>query len=174
MLNLAYYPQERGPYNLTRDLNSDGSMRQPETKWGGMMRRLDTNDFEQANIEYIEFWMLDPFIYTRHQGNASDYSGDLYFNLGEVSEDVLRDGKKFYESGMPVDGSSSYNTTQWGKVPVQATQTYAFATTSGSRRLQDVGFNGLNNDEENNHFLSFQQPGLPSPHYKPCHHTVRR
>ena len=148
VLNLAYYPQERGPYNLTRDLNSDGSMRQPETKWGGMMRRLDTNDFEQANIEYIEFWMLDPFIYTRHQGNASDYSGDLYFNLGEVSEDVLRDGKKFYESGMPVDGSSSYNTTQWGKVPVQATQTYAFATTSGSRRLQDVGFNGLNNDEE--------------------------
>ena len=148
VLNLAYYPQERGPYNLTRDLNSDGSMRQPETKWGGMMRRLDTNDFEQANIEYIEFWMLDPFIYTRQQGNESDYSGDLYFNLGEVSEDVLRDGKKFYESGMPVDGSNSYNTTQWGKVPVQATQTYAFATTTGSRRLQDVGFNGLNNDEE--------------------------
>ena len=148
VLNLAYYPQERGPYNLTRDLNSDGSMRQPETKWGGMMRRLDTNDFEQANIEYIEFWMLDPFIYTRQQGNESDYSGDLYFNLGEVSEDVLRDGKKFYESGMPVDGSNSYNTTQWGKVPIQATQTYAFATTTGSRRLQDVGFNGLNNDEE--------------------------
>ena len=148
VLNLAYYPQERGPYNLTRDLNSDGTLRQPETKWGGMMRRLDTNDFEQANIEYIEFWMLDPFIYTRQQGHAADYSGDLYFNLGEVSEDVLRDGKKFYESGMPVDGSSSYITTQWGKVPVQATQTYAFATTSGSRRLQDVGFNGLNNEEE--------------------------
>ena len=148
VLNLAYYPQERGPYNLTLDLNSDGSLQQPETKWGGMMRKLDTNDFEQANIEYIEFWLLDPFIYTRQAGTASDYSGDLYFNLGEVSEDILRDGKKFYESGMPVDGSDSYTTTQWGKIPVQATQTYAFATTAGSRRLQDVGFNGLNDEEE--------------------------
>ena len=148
VLNLAFYPSERGPYNLTRDLNADGTLRQPETKWGGMMRKLETTDFEQANIEYIEFWMLDPFIYTRQEGHASDYSGDLYFDLGEVSEDILRDGKKFYESGMPVDGTSNYVTTQWGKIPVQTSQTYAFATTSGSRRLQDVGFNGLNDDEE--------------------------
>ena len=148
ILNLAYYPEERGPYNLTRDLNSDGTLRQPETKWGGMMRRLETTDFEQANIEYIEFWMLDPFIYTRQEGNASDYSGDLYFNIGEVSEDILRDGKKFYESGMPVDEGSSFTTTQWGKIPQQATQTYAFATSKGTREKQDVGLNGLNDDEE--------------------------
>jgi cell surface protein SprA len=148
VLDLAYYPQERGPYNLTHDLNADGTLRQPETKWGGMMRKLETTDFEQANIEYIEFWLLDPFIYTREQGTASDYAGDLYFNLGEVSEDVLHDGKKFYESGMPVDGTSSFTNTQWGKIPVQATQTYAFATSSGSRNLQDVGLNGLNDSEE--------------------------
>ncbi|MBO6031508.1 MAG: cell surface protein SprA [Prevotella sp.] len=148
VLDLAYYPEERGPYNLTRDLNSNGTLRQPETKWGGMMRRLETTDFEQANIEYIEFWMLDPYIYIREQGNASDYSGDLYFNLGEVSEDILRDGKKFYESGMPVDGTNSYTTTQWGRIPRQATQTYAFATTKGSRALQDVGLNGLNDEQE--------------------------
>ena len=148
VLNLAYYPEERGPYNLTHDLNADGTLQQPETKWGGMMRKLETTDFEQANIEYIEFWMLDPFIYTRQEGNASDYSGDLYFNLGEVSEDILRDGKKFYESGMPVDGSDAFDYTQWGKIPRQATQTYAFATTSGSRVQQDVGFNGLSDDEE--------------------------
>ena len=150
VLNLAYYPEERGPYNLTRDLNSDGTLRQPETKWGGMMRKLETTDFEQANIEYIEFWMLDPFIYVRQQGNASDYAGDLYFNLGEVSEDILRDGKKYYESGMPVEEGSTggYTTTQWGKIPQQATQTYAFATSSGSRAKQDVGLNGLNDAEE--------------------------
>ena len=148
VLNLAFYPEERGPYNLTRDFNANGTLRQPETKWGGMMRKLETTDFEQANIEYIEFWMLDPFIYTREQGNASDYAGDLYFNLGEVSEDILRDGKKFYESGMPVDGTSSFINTQWGKIPQQATQTYAFATTSGSRAKQDVGLNGLNDEEE--------------------------
>ena len=148
VLNLAYYPQERGPYNLTRNFNSDGTLRQPETKWGGMMRKLDTNDFEQANIEYIEFWLLDPFIYTRQDGTASDYSGDLYFNLGEVSEDILHDGKKFDESAMPVNGTDSYLTTQWGKIGVQTTETYAFVTTSGSRNLQDVGFNGLNDEEE--------------------------
>ena len=148
VLNLAFYPSERGPYNLTHDFNSDGSLQQPETKWGGMMRKLDTNDFEMANIEYIEFWMLDPFIYTRQQGNASDYSGDLYFDLGEVSEDILRDGKKFYESGLSVDGNSTFTTTQWGKIPVQANENYAFATTSGSRQKQDVGFNGLNDEEE--------------------------
>ena len=112
------------------------------------MRKLETNDFEMANIEYIEFWMLDPFIYARQQGNASDYSGDLYFDLGEVSEDILRDGKKFYESGMPINDNGSFTTTQWGKIPVEASQNYAFATTSGSRRQQDVGFNGLNDEEE--------------------------
>ncbi len=148
ILNIAYYPQERGPYNLTTDINVDGTLNIPQKRWGGMMRKLDTNDFEAANVEYIEFWMLDPFIYTSQQADAADYGGDLYINLGEVSEDVLRDGKKFYESGMPVDGSASYTTTQWGRVPVQATQTYAFATTSGARALQDVGLNGLNDDEE--------------------------
>ena len=148
ILNLAYYPQERGPYNLTTQFNTDGTLMNPASKWGGMMRRLETTDFEQANIEYVEFWLMDPFIYQRRDGVASQYAGDLFINLGEVSEDVLRDGKKFYESGMPVDGSTNYSYTQWGKIPEQASQTYAFATTSGSRALQDVGLNGLNNDEE--------------------------
>ena len=148
ILNLAYYPQERGPYNLSLNLNSDGTLQQPATKWGGMMRKIETNDFEQANIEYIEFWLLDPFIYTREKGTASDYAGDLYFNLGEVSEDILRDGKKFYESGMPVDDSQNFTVTQWGKIPVQASQTYAFATTTGSRKKQDTGYNGLTDEEE--------------------------
>ena len=148
VLNLAYYPNERGPYNFNPDLNADGTLNNPQQHWGGMMRKLDTNDFEAANIEYVEFWMLDPFIYTRQQGQASDYGGDFYINLGEMSEDILRDGKKFYESGMPVDGSTNFTTTQWGKVPNQATVTYAFATTKGARALQDVGFNGLNDEEE--------------------------
>ena len=148
ILNLAYYPQERGPYNLSTDINFDGTLKNPLQKWGGMMRKLDTNDFEQANVEYIEFWLLDPFIYSSQQSDAGDYGGDLYINLGEVSEDVLRDGKKFYESGMPVDGTSNFQRTAWGKIPVQATQTYAFATSTGSRAKQDVGLNGLTDEEE--------------------------
>ena len=148
VLNLAYYPQERGPYNLTTDVTTNGLLNTPQQRWGGMMRKLDTNDFESANVEYIEFWLMDPFIYTGLQPDAADYGGDLYINLGEVSEDVLRDGKKFYESGMPVDGTGSFTTTHWGRIPQQATQTYAFATTSGARAKQDVGLNGLNDEEE--------------------------
>ena len=149
ILNLAYYPSEPGPYNFNvADLQQDGTLLNPQNNWGGMMRKLDTSDFEQANIQYIEFWMLDPFIYSREQSDAADYGGDFYINLGEVSEDILRDGKKFYESGMPVDGSNSYAYTQWGKIPTQSTVAYAFATTSGSRALQDVGFNGLTDAEE--------------------------
>ena len=141
VLNLAFYPSERGPYNFSTDLAYDGTLNNPENHWGGMMRKLDTN-------EYVEFWMLDPFIYSRRDGNASDFGGDFYLNLGEVSEDILRDGKKFYESGMPVDGSNSFVKTQWGKIPTQATVTYSFASAKGARALQDVGFNGLNDQEE--------------------------
>ena len=148
ILNLAYYPEERGAYNLTTDLTTDGHLRNPQQRWGGMMRRLDTNDFETANIEYVEFWLLDPFIYADRDGGAADYGGDLYINLGEVSEDVLRDGKKFSESNMPVDGQGSFIRTAWGKVPQQPTETYAFATTAGARLKQDVGLNGLTDEEE--------------------------
>ena len=148
VLNLAFYPSERGPYNFSTDLAYDGTLNNPENHWGGMMRKLDTNDFEAANIEYVEFWMLDPFIYSRRDGNASDFGGDFYLNLGEVSEDILRDGKKFYESGMPVDGSNSFVKTQWGSIHTAATVIYSFASAKGARALQDVGFNGLNDQEE--------------------------
>ena len=148
ILNLAYYPSERGPYNLDTNLNNDGTLPSPQTRWGGMMRKLDTSDFEAANIEYIEFWLLDPFMYSKNEADANKYGGDFYINLGEVSEDILRDGKKFYESGMPVDGSQNFAYSQWGKIPTQSNVTYAFATTNGSRNLQDVGYNGLNNEEE--------------------------
>ncbi len=155
ILNVAYYPTERGPYNFNPDLSTTGELNNATDHWGGMMRKLDTSDFETANVEYIEFWLMDPFINSRDAADASSYGGDLYFNLGEVSEDILRDGKKFYESGLPVDGTSSYSTTQWGKIPEQATTTYSFSTSSGTRELQDLGLNGLN-DEEELQFSSYQ------------------
>ncbi|MBR6319946.1 MAG: cell surface protein SprA [Prevotella sp.] len=149
VLNLAYYPKERGPYNLTTQFNPDGTLMNPAQKWGGMMRRLETTDFEQANIEYVEFWMLDPFIYTRKDGTASRHSGELYINLGEVSEDVLRDGKKFDESAMPVDGTSRFDESPWGRIPIKPQQQeYAFANTDGARQQQDVGLNGLTDEDE--------------------------
>lgn len=147
VLNVAFYPTERGPYNLDPNLNSQGRLSNPQSRWGGMMRRIETSDFQTANIEYIEFWLMDPFIHSRE--NGTDNSGDLYFNLGEISEDVLKDGKMFYESGLPIDGDPAYYTeTVWGRVPNQSTVTYAFNTSSGSRQMQDVGYNGLSSSEE--------------------------
>ncbi len=147
VMNLAFYPTERGAYNLDPNLNADGKLPNPQRRWGGMMRKLDTNDFETANIEYVEFWMLDPFIYTRDTGG--NHGGDLYLNLGEVSEDILHDGKKFFESGMPIDGNSSYYTeTAWGRVPNTTSVVYAFNNESGARERQDIGLNGLSSEEE--------------------------
>ncbi|MDR3252616.1 MAG: cell surface protein SprA [Tannerella sp.] len=145
ILNLAYYPKERGPYNLDADnINIDGTLANPEKRWGGIMRSLDQTDFEAANIQYIEFWVMDPFIY-----NPNQKGGDLYFNLGEVSEDILKDEKKFFENGMPANGDLLLvDTTVWGRVPKQQSTVYAFDNTAGARALQDVGFNGLSSVEE--------------------------
>ncbi len=143
ILNMAYYPRERGPYNFNPQIDSQGLLTTTEGNWGGMMRKLDTNDFEEANIEYIEFWLMDPAKTTDKLTN-----GKLHINLGEISEDVLYDGKKFYESGMPVSDNEKVDTTLWGYVPNQNTVTYAFATSSGSREKQDVGFNGLTDEQE--------------------------
>ena len=147
ILNLSYYPDERGPYNLNPNLDTNGKLLNPKYHWGGMMRALETTDFETANIEYIEFWMMDPFIYTRNQ--PGDYSGELYLDLGDISEDILKDGNKFYESGMPTDGSATgYIESAWGRIPTESTATYAFNTSSGSRARQDIGYDGLSSTEE--------------------------
>ncbi|MDL2262441.1 cell surface protein SprA [Bacteroidales bacterium OttesenSCG-928-I21] len=146
ILNLAYYPEERGPYNLDGEkiFYNDGKikLKNPEQRWGGIMRKLETTDFETANIEYIEFWMMDPFIY-----NQTSSGGDLYFNLGDVSEDILKDGRKSFESGLPTDGDlSKVDSTVWGYVPKVQSIVYAFE--NDNRRAQDVGLNGLNSENE--------------------------
>ncbi|MGN1235892.1 MAG: cell surface protein SprA, partial [Bacteroidaceae bacterium] len=148
ILNLAYYPNKRGPYNLNPNVDRMGDLQNPKEHWGGMMRALETTDFEAANIEYIEFWMLDPFIYSRRNGN-NNLGGRFYIDLGDISEDILKDGNKSYESGMGLNNSSAtYNTNVWGKYATQSAVTYAFNTNSGSRSKQDVGLNGLSSSEE--------------------------
>ena len=69
VLNLAYYPNEKGPYNYdtepgpySRGINSKGLLNDPATRWGGIMREVLTSDFETANIQYIKFWVMDPFV----------------------------------------------------------------------------------------------------------------
>lgn len=148
VLNLSFYPDERGPYNLDAtgwDM-ATGKLSNPEKRWGGIMRKLETSDFETANIEYIEFWLMDPFVYDTL---GTSKGGDLYFNLGDVSEDILKDGKKFFENGMPINGDlTQCDSTVWGYVPRKQSMVLAFDNTSDSRQYQDVGFDGLRTEDE--------------------------
>lgn len=159
VLNLSYYPTQRGPYNLdATNIDSNGKLLDPDKRWGGMMRKMDVQDFESANIEYIEFWLMNPFVYNDNANNdpskPRSRGGDLYINLGNVSEDVLKDGKKFYENGLPVRGETdAVDYTVWGKVPRRQSTVYAFDNnlSADERRRQDVGLNGLSTDEEKNY-----------------------
>ncbi len=149
VMNISYYPKQRGPYNFdTEGMQADGTLANPEQRWGGIMRRIESSmtNFEAANVEYIEFWLMDPFIYDSLGVNTG---GDLYFNLGEISEDVLKDGRKSFENGLPMGGDQSYvSETVWGKVSNKTVNVYAFDNTPGIRRVQDVGLDGLNDEEE--------------------------
>ncbi|WP_245820207.1 T9SS outer membrane translocon Sov/SprA [Mariniphaga anaerophila] len=153
VFDLAYYPEERGPYNydthpsaFSAGVNPDGTLAAPESRWGGIMRRIETNDFETSNIEFIEFWMMDPFVYdTLNQHNG----GDLYFNLGEISEDILKDGRKSFEQGLPTSAEvANVDTTVWGRVSTLQSLVNAFVNDDEARRYQDIGLDGLSDDDE--------------------------
>lgn len=153
VLNLAYYPDERGPYNYDTDnLNTDGTFSNPEDRWGGIMRAIESTDFNATNVEYIEFWLMDPFFEGQDQTNT----GKLYFNLGDVSEDILRDGRKSYENGLPTTADVvNVDTTTWGRVPSLQALVDAFDSNPSSRQFQDVGYDGLSNEDERSFFANY-------------------
>ena len=159
VLNLAYFPGERGPYNYdvapspySAGIAADGSLLRPESRWGGIMRSLFTTDFEASNIEYVEFWLMDPFI--EHAAGSS--GGDFYINLGNVSEDILKDGRKSFENGLPTnEEAANVDTTAWGRVPTQQSLVNAFDNDPKAREFQDVGLNGLRTVDERTFFSDF-------------------
>ena len=146
-LNLSFYPTERGPYNLdATDIDDQGNLLYPDRRWGGIMRKMDNTNFDASNIEYVQFWMLSPFL---DPDNDNLEGGDLYLNFGEISEDILKDGLKSYENGVPVNGDDQFmQSTVWGRVSTQNSLTYAFDNNSSSRLPQDVGLDGLINEDE--------------------------
>ena len=148
VLDIAYYPEERGPYNYTvNGLNADGTLLSPSKNWGGIMRKVETNDFEAANIEFVEFWMMDPF--NDKDGLVNHSGGDMYIQLGNVSEDVLKDGYKSFENGLPTSSTvEDVDTTAWGRVPTNFSIVEAFDNDPSSRQFQDVGMDGLRNADE--------------------------
>lgn len=148
-LDLAYYPEERGPYNYqTTNVNIDNdkvALTNPDESWAGITRQLTSTDFEQQNVEYIDFWLQDPF-----QDNPTNPGGKLVFNLGNISEDVIKDGRKLYENGLPQDGNVELlPPTEWGSVvPQNQSLIYAFDTTGEERTNQDVGYDGYADSKE--------------------------
>lgn len=153
-LDLAFYPNTRGPYNYTTTgVNPDGTLQNPYNRWGGMFRAINTNDFEALNVTYIEFWVLDPFI-----GKPNSAGGDLYFDLGSISEDILKDGRKSIENGLPVSGDlSTVDTTAWGRVAKLQPVVNAFNSDPNARALQDVGLDGMDDADERSKFGGFVQ-----------------
>lgn len=140
VLNLAFYPKERGPYNYDyENVSTSGDLLNPQSRWGGIMRNLSTTDFETSNIEYIEFWMMDPFVY-----DSASAGGDFYINLGNISEDVLRDGRKSFENGLPTTPAmENVDTTVWGRMPTRQFMNVGFDNDATKRGFQDIGLDGL-------------------------------
>ncbi|MEW6469132.1 MAG: cell surface protein SprA [Bacteroidota bacterium] len=175
-LDLSYYPSEVGPYNYdalgttwSAGVDTNGLLKNPASRWGGIMRKIETNDFEAANIEFIQFWMMDPFVRDEN-GNSTDYvtyfgsappsGGELYFNIGNISEDVCKDGRKSFENGLPTPDNPTLplDTTPWGVVPVVQSIVNAFTTgadAEASRTAQDVGLDGLNDAGEAGFFTDY-------------------
>lgn len=158
ILDLAYYPTERGQYNFNPDnLRTDGYLNNPRENWGGITRAITSDvDFDKNNIEYIDFWLLDPFI-PGENGKVLDgvinenntTGGKLIFNLGSVSEDVIKDNRHGFENGLPADGDTSVTkVTNWGRVTEQQYLTNAFDNSTEARFYQDIGMDGLRSEDE--------------------------
>ncbi len=164
VLNLAFYPGEKGSYNYDTDpgpyskgINAENMLNDPETRWGGIMREVLTSDFEAANIQYIKFWLMDPFV-----ENPDAEGGDFYINLGQISEDILRDSRKSFENGLPGSPEvKNVDTTAWGRVPTVQAVVNAFDNAPESRLYQDVGLDGLGDQDEQTFFSNYVQKIQP-------------
>ncbi|WP_276378666.1 cell surface protein SprA [Flavobacterium sp. H4147] len=155
-LDLTYYPSERGPYNNNPSFGSSD----PSTNFGGIMRALNSTNFEQGNVEYIQFWVLDPYV-----GNsqaAGNNTGKIYFNLGEISEDILKDGRKQYENGLGPDQVMVNPQPIWGDVPASQSLIYAFDTNADNRKNQDVGLDGLPSSREGSVYTNYAGESDPA------------
>lgn len=169
--DLAFYPDERGPYNFDTPAGYNSfsrgvevvrdsfiRLRDPQTRWGGIMRALNTNDFQTANIEFLELWMLSPFLDTEDATEPSPDAelkqGTLYINLGNISEDILKDSRKFFENGLPgpANPNRPVDTTIWSRVPIGQQITRAFDNDPETRALQDVGLDGFDDAGEADHY----------------------
>ena len=154
--DVSYFPNQKGPYNFDTNPSTvwpDGLLKNPTKKWGGIMRSIDQTDFETSNVQYIEFWMQSPFLV-----NPSGAGGQLYLDLGSISEDVLKDGKKLFENGLntPNIQAAIDSSSVWGRTPAnQVEVSNAFSNNVADRPFQDEGFDGLDDPGEQVKFANY-------------------
>jgi hypothetical protein len=162
-LDLTYYPEERGMYNyelpngepgISAGLNPDGTLREPESRWSGIQRALNTTDFETANVQFIQFWLMDPF----NEDSPNSTGGELFFNLGNVSEDVLKDSQLTFENGFPNENNDfPILQSEWGNYPDPSTFNVvnAFDNSTGNYLRQDIGLDGMDSGQEQSFFATW-------------------
>ena len=160
--DMAYYPSDRGPYNFDArpgSIASTGKLLNPQKRWGGIMRALDQTDFETANIEVLQLWVLSPFAKPLN-GVGNTTGGQLYIDLGSVSEDILKDGKKQFENGLnsPNITAAIDSSSVWGRVPANPIEvTTAFSNNAADRPYQDVGLDGMMDASEQSKYARYLQ-----------------
>lgn len=165
LLDIAYFPRERGQQNYNPNLLADGTLPSPTGNYGAITRGFEAEtNFINSNFQYIEFWLMDPFI-DGVRGRVLDglentnntTGGELIFNLGSISEDVVPDGTFYFENGLPEDGdpSGSQLNPNWGRTPGGQYLTGFFSNNANARQNQDVGFDGLRDPEERTFFNDF-------------------
>jgi cell surface protein SprA len=156
ILDLAYFPKEPGMYNYNTDLDESGYLKNPKKNFGSVMRGITFDaDFDNSNVEFIEAWILDPFLAAVQDGSkngnkTNEKGGKLIFQIGDISEDVVPDSRFNFENGIKKGASefSSPVSTPWGYAPRTQFITDAFDNQEGTRLKQDVGLDGLSNEEE--------------------------
>jgi cell surface protein SprA len=169
ILDIAFFPEERGMYNYTTDLTTEGRLKNPRKNFGAITRAVASDpDFDNANIENISFWLMDPFI-TGENGVIKDgranptpntTGGKLHINLGEVSEDIMKNGRYDFENGLPIDSVSvgkNVTESKWGYTTKQQFLVNTFSNQAGTRAKQDVGLDGLSNSQERVFFKDYLQ-----------------
>lgn len=172
-LDIVYYPNQKGPYNANPSFETEIA----DDKWAGIMRPLSSTNFEQSNVEFVQFWVLDPYV----DGETADgNAGELVLNLGNISEDILRDGRKQYENGLPSSSNSEIpRETIWGQVPSTQSLVYAFDADETNRSAQDLGLDGLDDASEQSIYNGpAEDPALDNYQYylnrRWCFGTVSR
>lgn len=150
--DMHYRPNERGPYNFdTTNIDQQGRFTNPEDRWGGVMRSIQNSDFEASNIEFVEIWLMSPF----KEGMGGN-GGDLYIDLGDVSEDILKDSRLFFENGLPDSSANTrVDTTTWGRVPRTQAVTRAFDNDPSIRNQQDIGLDGFDDAGERAYYKGY-------------------